>query len=48
MILLVVMAVLVIRVVPNLPMPVRIFVAVSDLIGAAILWVVLRQKFSGK
>ena len=48
MLLLVVMAFLVIKVVPNVPLPARIFVAVSDLVAAVILWVVLRQKFSGK
>lgn len=30
----------------RIPLPVRLFVAVTDLIAAAVLWLVLRQKFS--
>lgn len=44
----VVMAVLVLTVVPHLNLPVRIFVAAMDLILAAVIWLVLRQKFSGR
>jgi uncharacterized membrane protein len=47
-ILLIVMAGLVLTVVPKLPLPARIFVAATDLVGAAVLALVLRQKFSGK
>jgi hypothetical protein len=46
--LLIVMAGLVLTVVPRLPLPARIFVAATDLLGAAVLGLVLRQKFSGK
>lgn len=42
------MAVLVLTVVPHLPLAARIFVAAMDLILAAVIWLVLRQKFSGK
>ncbi len=42
------MAALVLTVVPHLPLPLRIFVAATDVILAAVLWLVLRQKFSGK
>jgi hypothetical protein len=45
---LVVMAGLVLTVVPKLILPVRIFVAAMDLLLAAVLWLVLRQKFSSK
>ncbi|ACB75286.1 hypothetical protein [Opitutus terrae] len=31
--------------VPRIPLPVRLFVAATDLIAAAVLWLVLRQKF---
>lgn len=48
MVLLVVMAVLVLTVVPKLPLAVKIFVAASNLVGAAVLALVLRQKFSSK
>ncbi len=43
---LVVMAALVLTVVPKLVLPVRIFIAAMDLVLAAVLWLVLRQKFS--
>jgi hypothetical protein len=46
--LLLVMAVLVVTVVPKLPMPARIFIGLSDVTLAVVLWMVLRQKFSGK
>lgn len=42
---LVVMAGLVLTVVPKLILPVRLFIAAMDLILAAVLWLVLRQKF---
>jgi hypothetical protein len=42
------MAILVLTIVPNLALPLRIFVAATDLILAAVLALVLRQKFSGK
>jgi hypothetical protein len=45
---LVVMAVLAIVAVPRLRLPVRLFVASTDLIAAAVLWLLLRQKFGGK
>lgn len=31
--------------VTRIPLPVRLFVAATDLIAAAVLWLVLRQKF---
>jgi len=34
--------------VTGLPLPVRLFVAVTDVIGAAVLAVILRQKFGGR
>ena len=43
---LVVMAALVLTVVPNLVLPARIAIAAMDLVLAAVLWIVLRQKFS--
>ncbi len=43
---LVVMAALVLTVVPKLVLPARIFIAAMDLALAAVLWLVLRQKFS--
>lgn len=42
------MAILVLTIVPHLALPLRIFVAATDLILAAVLLLVLRQKFSGK
>lgn len=42
------MAALVLTVVPHLALPLRIFVAATDVILAAVLWLVLRQKFMGK
>jgi hypothetical protein len=30
------------------PLPLRIFIVVSDVIVMAVLWLVARQKFSGK
>jgi len=32
----------------QLPLPVRLLIAGSDLVVAAVLWLVIRQKFSGK
>jgi len=32
----------------SVALPLRLFVASTDLILAAVLWLVLRQKFSGK
>lgn len=32
----------------RIPLPVRLFVAGTDLIAAAVLWLVLRQKFSDR
>lgn len=32
--------------VTGIPLPVRLFVAGTDLIAAAVLWLVIRQKFS--
>jgi hypothetical protein len=43
---LVVMAALVLTVVPKLVLPARIFIAAMDLVLAAVLWLLLRQKFS--
>ena len=43
--LLLVMAALALVVVPRLATPLRVFVAASDVILAAVLWLVLRQKF---
>ena len=48
MVLLVAMAALVVTVVPKLPMTARLLIAASDLVGAAVLGLVIRQKFSGK
>lgn len=42
------MAILVLTIVPHLALPIRIFVAATDLILAAVIALVLRQKFSGK
>lgn len=43
---LVIMAALVLTVVPKLILPLRIFIAATDLVLAAVLWLLLRQKFS--
>ncbi len=43
---LIVMAALVLTVVPKLILPIRIFIAATDLVLAAVLWLLLRQKFS--
>jgi hypothetical protein len=32
----------------QLPLPLRLLIAGSDLVVAAVLWLVIRQKFSGK
>jgi hypothetical protein len=32
----------------QLPLPLRIFSAATDLVTAAVLWLVYRQKFSGR
>jgi hypothetical protein len=48
MVLLVVMAALVVTVVPKLPLLARLLIAASDLVGAAVLGLIIRQKFSGK
>jgi hypothetical protein len=45
---LVIMAVLAVVAVPRLKLPIRLFVASTDLIAAAILWLLLRQKFGGR
>lgn len=45
---LVCMAGLALFAVPRLSLPIRIFVASTDLIAAAVLWLLLRQKFGGK
>ncbi len=45
---LIVMAVLALTVVPRLALPLRLLVAFTDLILAAVLWLVLRQNFSAK
>ena len=42
------MAVLVVTIVPRLALPLRVFIGLSDVGLAAVLWLVLRQKFSGK
>jgi len=41
-------AVLVVAVARQLPLPIRLLIAGSDLVVAAVLWLVIRQKFSGK
>lgn len=41
-------AVLVVAVAKQLPLPIRLLIAGSDLVVAAVLWLVIRQKFSGK
>lgn len=38
-------AVLVLTLATKLPLPARLFAATTDLVIAAVLWVVLRQKF---
>lgn len=47
-VLLLAMAVLVVTVVPKLALPLRVFIGLSDVALAAVLWMVLRQKFSPK
>ncbi len=41
-------AILVVVVAKQLPLPLRLLIAGSDLVVAAVLWLVIRQKFSGK
>ena len=43
---LLVAAVVVVGFVKIIPLPLRVLVAATDVIGAAVLWLVLRQKFS--
>ena len=38
-------AVLVLTLATKLPLPARLFAAATDLVIAAVLWIVLRQKF---
>ncbi len=45
---LLVAAVIVAGFVKIIPLPLRLLVAATDIIGAAVLWLVLRQKFSTK
>ena len=45
---LLVAAIVVARFVKVIPLPLRLLVAATDVIGAAVLWLVLRQKFSNK
>lgn len=45
---LLVAAVIVAGVVKIIPLPLRLLVATTDVIGATVLWLVLRQKFSNK
>jgi len=45
---LVLSSILIVTFAKALPLPARLFVAATDLVVAAALWLVLRQKFSGK
>lgn len=42
------MAALALFAVPRLSLPLRLFIASTDVIAAAVLWLLVRQKFNGK